>query len=272
MTDKTTQLEEALEGVGSEIEEFAKSVGSPSTITFEVDEAPWPRRLEGGQVFNIRTLLYGHPGVGKTTLAASAPGPLFLIADPQGGLSIANSGHLWWEIENLDSFREAWGWMVNHLDEFDTIVVDSVTHLADIGRDELVHPTTLELDRRLWGKSGRQMRGFFFGLMRFPKDIIFICDERPRDDPLTRLVVTTPDLSPAQARLLNRMCRLVARLIITPILVDDVRVLERRLLIHSDGTFWAKDSSGRLPGVIRTPNLTDVFAKMRGGPPSAPIP
>lgn len=256
----------------SEIVETEDEIGSPSTIIFEANEAPWPRRLEGGQVFNIRALLYGHPGVGKTTLAASAPRPFFMIADPQGGLSIADSGHLWWEIGDLDDFRKAWGWMVNHLDEYDTIVIDSVTHLADIGRDELIHPTALELDRRLWGKSGRQMRGFFFALMRFPKDIIFICDERPRDDPLTRLTITTPDLSPAQARLLNRICRLVARLVIEPVLVDNKRTLERRLLIHSDGRFWGKDSSGRLPGVIIRPNLTDVFAMMRGGPPSASTP
>lgn len=236
----------------------------------KVQAAPWPHRLEGGQVFNIRALLYGHPGVGKTTLAASASRPIFLMADPEGGLPIANSGHLWWKIGDLNDFRKAWTWMADHLSEFDTIVIDSVTHLADIGRDELVHPTTLELDRRLWGKSGRQMRVFFFGLMRFPKDLIFICDERPREDPLSRLAVTTPDLSPAQARLLNRICRLVMRLVIKPTLVDSKKVLERRLLIHSDGTFWAKDSSGKLPAVIAEPNLTSVFAMMRGeSPPSS---
>ena len=233
------------------------------------EEAPWPHRLKGGQVFNIRTLLYGYPGVGKTTLAASAPRPIFLMADPEGALSIADSGHLWWKIGDLSDFRKAWAWMVEHLGEYDTIVIDSVTHLADIGRDELIHSTALELDRRLWGKSGRQMRGFFFGLMRFPKDLIFICDERPREDPISRLAVTTPDLSPAQARLLNRICRLVVRLVIAPTLVDNKKVLERRLLIHSDGTFWAKDSSGKLPGAITAPNLTSIFTMMRGESPSA---
>jgi len=224
------------------------------------------KRFNGAEDFWIRAIIYGAPGVGKTTLAATAPKPFFWMCDPQGGLSIATSGHPYWEIKEQQEHIQAWTWMTSHMDEWETLIIDTLTHFQDLGMDLIQPPGVLTLDRRDWGKSGRQMRNTLKSLLKFEKHIVFLCDERLRDNEITRLKVVVPDLPPAQLRFVNRNARIVGRLAVEPKLEKNVRVLERRLQLYNDGRVWGKDTSGKLPPSVvdEQLNLTWLFDVARG--------
>jgi len=202
--------------------------------------------------------------VGKTRLAATAPRPFFFACDPEGTLSIADSGHLYWKIRTMDDVRKAWAWTVANPEEFDTIVIDSFTTFQSIGFDEIVDPSLLTFPRNTYGKSTRQMKASIWGWCQFPHNIIFICTERLRDDEIRDLKVIVPNVTPAVARVLCDHVRLMGRLSVEQVQVEGNWILQRRLTVAYNGRVWAKDSSGRLPPVIVDPNLTEIFAAMQG--------
>ena len=71
---------------------------------------------------NVRMLIYGQPGIGKSTLALSAPRPVLLDFD--GGIHRVNGAHLCptLQVESYDQVLEA---LNEDLSCFDTIIIDS---------------------------------------------------------------------------------------------------------------------------------------------------
>lgn len=227
-------------------------------------ELKGPDHVGEQEIWHINTVIYGSPGVGKTRLAATAPRPFFFECDPGGALSIRDYDIRFWPINSMDDIREAWTWLMEHLDEFDTVVVDGLTRLQSLGLDEIVDPSRLELDRRIWGKSGRQMRGIVEGLSTFQKHLVFTLTERLRDDQVSHLKILCPDCTPALASILNRNCRLMGRLYREPYMEEGNRKVNIILQTFHDGRLWAKDTSGLLPHHIIHPNLTEIFEAMMG--------
>ena len=222
-----------------------------------------PKRLTGKEFFHIRSVLYGPTGVGKTTLAATAPRPFFWMVDPEGWLAIASSGHLWWEVSDLDCMRRAWGWAAANMDQYDTLVVDTLTHLQNIGLDEIIDPSSTVLERKIYAQSTRQIRSVIMGLMTFPKDVIFLCNAREREGSTPSLKVTMPALTPSVCNILMDVVRLVGHLTVARTLEKGRPVFTRTLQVAMDGRIFAKDTSGILPYQIVDPNLTEIFGFMR---------
>ena len=82
---------------------------------------------------NVKMMVYGQAGVGKTTLALSSPKPLLLDFD--NGVKRVNNAHLeevgivqisnWQEVTTLLTTEVA------DLAQFDTIVVDTIGKMLD---------------------------------------------------------------------------------------------------------------------------------------------
>lgn len=185
------------------------------------------------------------------------------MVDPEGALAIAESGHLWWEITDMESLRSCWNWAIANLSEFDTIVLDTASHLQDIGMDEIVPPSQLNMDRKIYGKSGRQMRSVVLGLTQFPKDVIYLCGERLRDDEINHLKKIVPDITPAPRRKLMRVCRIIGRLSIEIVQVEKQNTLRRQLQVCDNGRVQGKDTRGVLDPFIWEPNMTEIFNTVR---------
>lgn len=224
-----------------------------------------PQVLDGSRSYRVWGVIYGTPGIGKTTLSATTDGPLFLEFDPDGTMSIANSGHMFWDVDSFAEWQKAEKWMKSHKDKFNTIIFDTITHFQNIAGDELAPRTQLEVDRRYWGKSFRQLRKIFEDLRDFPHDIIFNCDEKFREIKSTGKSVLVPALSPAPLSYLSRLCRLTGRLYVEKVGKGEGARLERRLQVCNDGRAWGKDSSGRLPQYIANPNLGEIISVLRTG-------
>ena len=74
-----------------------------------------------------RILVYGPPGIGKTSLAAEFPAPVFLQIEDgtPGDLELTSFG----KIETYDALMEALGVLYTEDHDFKTVVIDSVTEL-----------------------------------------------------------------------------------------------------------------------------------------------
>ncbi|HEY8358654.1 MAG TPA: ATP-binding protein [Ramlibacter sp.] len=74
-----------------------------------------------------RILIYGPPGIGKTTLAAEFPNAAFLQLEDgtPGDVELMSFG----KIESFEAFMEAMGVLYTEDHDFRTVVIDSVTEL-----------------------------------------------------------------------------------------------------------------------------------------------
>lgn len=190
-------------------------------------------------------------------------------------MSIAESGHLWWDIRSITDLRQCWDWMANNPDQFDTIVVDTLTNLQILGMDEFVEPSVLTLNKNLWGQSFRQMRSVITGLCAFPThNVVFICTSRLRDDEITHLKILQPDVPPSQIKLLNLNARLIGHLAVHRRKDEETgEVMAHRFLqTFNDGRVECKDTSAKLADYIYIPpptippasTLTDILNTMTG--------
>ncbi len=77
-----------------------------------------------------RTLIYGPEGIGKTSLAAEYPSPVFLQAEDSAveGVSFKSFGHL----TSFEEFMEAVTELYNADHTFETVVVDTVDALQPL--------------------------------------------------------------------------------------------------------------------------------------------
>ncbi|KPK91446.1 MAG: hypothetical protein AMJ88_13625 [Anaerolineae bacterium SM23_ 63] len=220
-----------------------------------------PMLLKGQTFFPIKMVLYGDPGLGKTRLLVTAPKPLIFEFDPEGELSIADSGVPFFKIQSMNELRRAWNWMWRNKETFQTVGIDSLTNLQRIGIDELVDPSELDVGQRNWGHSFRQMRSLIMGLTSMQKHVVFICSERLRDDKLTELKIAVPNVTPSVATLLNDHCRVIGRITVRRERIEEGIKLVPQITFYNSGRFWGKDTSGRLPHTIKGDqvNLTWIF-------------
>lgn len=91
--------------------------------------------LQHGQTLDPpRILIYGTPGVGKTSFAAAAPKPVFIMTEKgKGRLSFSNFP-LATKWEDVEGAVEA---LLNEDHEFETVVVDSIDWLEPLIHDKI---------------------------------------------------------------------------------------------------------------------------------------
>lgn len=132
---------------------------------------------------NVKMMIYGQAGMGKTTLALSAPKPLLLDFD--NGVKRVNNSHLddsigivqvnnWQEILTLTTTERA------SLAEFDTIVVDTIGKMMDYiiayrcgGRTPRIQD---------WGTINQDFKAFTQTLSALNKNIIFVAHRDTRKE------------------------------------------------------------------------------------------
>lgn len=132
---------------------------------------------------NVKMMVYGQAGMGKTTFALSAPKPLLLDFD--NGVKRVNTAHLddnvgivqvnsWKEILDLLNYSR------NELQEFDTIVVDTIGKMIDYiityrcgGRNPQIQD---------WGTINNDFKWFTSSLSQLNKNIVFVAHRDTRKE------------------------------------------------------------------------------------------
>ena len=162
--------------------------------------------MRAAQATNSRPVLkvftYGSTGLGKTTWAASAPMPLFLLTEPQGLPSIqaVNPEALVVPIDTWQNFKQVWQAVMQarpitldngqpaaeanlggHTVQFQTLVVDSFTDLqqkmmeAMTGQKGLVLNGAAQLQLHQWGTLQNAMAKILRDQRHLPASTVFIC-------------------------------------------------------------------------------------------------
>jgi len=84
----------------------------------------------------LKALIYGTPKSGKTTFAGTAPNPLFICAE-NGLLSIAGKEPDYVEVKTLQELKDLYKWLKDESPKYDTIVIDSLSEISKIIKDNL---------------------------------------------------------------------------------------------------------------------------------------
>lgn len=223
------------------------------------------------------TALYGYSGVGKTTLSATAPKPLFLDSNA-GTMSVADrvpAGRRV-TIHSMDDLEEAYErlkpggkWakkfkggtvIFDHWDDIQAIVIEQLGEKAALRDDRR---DVDELQMKEWGTMGNRLRRYLRKFKRLPYNIILICGEKEDRD--------TGRMKPSLLGALGSQL---------PYFVDHTMYLrvgkKGQRFVHLDSTdeFYAKTRARWLKErKLRfreddTTFLTDLFERIAAGPKS----
>ena len=197
------------------------------------------------QSTKINALIYGDSGVGKTRLALTCDRPLVISAEG-GLLSLAGHDIPYIEVSDIKSAREAVGYAIKHAIEYGTIIFDSLSEIAEIVLADVLQKTPDP--RKAYPEMESAVTRLIRQLRELPCSVIWIAKQTIVTDDAGRKFYAP--LVPGQkfGDKLPYLLDLVGRLVVdTTAKEDGTRQLRRTLRFVSDGTFTAKDRSGKLP-------------------------
>ena len=200
----------------------------------------------------INMLVYGPPGVGKTTFASTAPKPLIIDLE-NGSLSLIGKDVDIAQVDSLSDAKEAIKYALNN--GYKTVVIDSITRYAELQLEEILRENRRDTARiQDWGEVVKRIKKLIWTLQSKNVNTIFIAletEEKDEDSLVKRPAV------PGQLK------------VAIPAIVDIVgylRVIKdgRRVLSVTPTAKWyAKDRSGKLPDEV-TPDFSYILKVIRG--------
>ncbi len=140
---------------------------------------------------NIKVLVYGQPGLGKTTLALSAPSPLLLDFD--GGVQRVN-GAFQTPTVQVQSWDDVIEVLNEDLSEFQTLVIDTAGKMLDfmsakiIADDKKMAQRDGSLSLKGYGVRKNMFINFLKQCALMNKHLIFVAHEKEDKDGETRIV------------------------------------------------------------------------------------
>lgn len=125
----------------------------------------------------IKALIYGQAGMGKTTLALSAPRPLLLDFD--GGVNRVNYAHQKDTVQ-VGTFQEALDVLKEDLSEYDTIIVDTIGKMMDFIITKVCGTSNPRIQD--WGRINQEFSGFVRIASSLNKHLIFVAHRDVRKE------------------------------------------------------------------------------------------
>ncbi|MDR1938178.1 MAG: ATP-binding protein [Tannerellaceae bacterium] len=125
----------------------------------------------------IKALIYGQAGMGKTTLALSAPNPLLLDFD--GGVHRVNYGHQCDAVQ-VHNWSEALEVIREDLSAYETIVVDTIGKMMDYIIAFVCNGGVPQV--RDWNRINQEFSNFTRGISSMNKNVIFVAHRDMRKE------------------------------------------------------------------------------------------
>lgn len=209
-----------------------------------------PSELEAKQT--ITTLIYGQPGVGKTTLAVSSPNAV--LFDYDGGVQRINGAHqtLTVQIRSWEDTGAALDEIAAQYPETQTIVIDTVGKMLDYMGEYIMRTNS----RMKKGDGTLSLQGYGLRKAMFiefikktavlGKNIIFVAHEKEEkrgDDTVKR-----PDIGGSSANDLVKELDLVGYM--------SMLGSERAIAFNPTEAYYAKNTCN-LPAVTKIPVVVD---------------
>jgi AAA domain-containing protein len=218
----------------------------------------------------LRLIVYGDAKVGKTTFACTFPRPVFIDTD-DGLISLAIQGLTpkRWKPTGYKQLEGIYWWMKEHLDEFDTIVIDSVPTTVRLLLDE-IHDQGLATGKEVkpvmqwvpeqgeYQAQQRQMARILTDLNRLKKHMVLISGVRER------MGKRSLDVSQGLATPLIYFASVIGELVIVTQDDDGKQLPEpRRVLVTAPGTREAGSRFRSLLPVVWDPTFDVIWRKIQ---------
>jgi len=208
---------------------------------------------------NVKYLIYGQAGAGKTSLIPTMPNPIILSAEG-GLLSIRDSNLPFIEIDGMDTLREAYKWLTGS-DEakgFESIALDSISEMGEVC---LAAEKAKSKDpRQAYGEMQTTMAEVVRSFRDLPRHVLFTAKLDKTQDEMGRMLYSPSMPGQKTGQALPYFFDLVLALRVEK---DTDGNIQRALMCQSDGLWQAKDRSGKLDA-WEAPDLGAIIEKIGG--------
>lgn len=195
--------------------------------------------------------IYSQGGVGKTTLATTAPKPIIL--DSENGSKALGARGIDVPVIHLKSWgdvQDAWK-LVKDDAAYQSVIIDPVGAFLDL----LVENEKVGGDMNLkkWGQAKERMRRFIWTVKDSGKHVVFVAHEKEEKD--DEQVLRRPMLQANLWQELVNLCDVVGHL-----RIDSTG--KRALRVQPEQKYYAKDRFDALGNQVDSPNITEMIAKI----------
>ena len=213
---------------------------------------------------NIQCLVYGESGAGKSFLAATAPKPLILLTEPNGQASIMHSNTNA-DLIHIDSIGMLSSVMVSlreepkRWDKYETIVIDSLTEVQRLIKDDITNNGTNPMRLADWGELSRNMRRLMRSLRQLPKNIVALAlmEKNIEEDSGTTEYKPAFDGKKTGGEI-AQFFNFVGYLYAGQVAEDNQNKTYRYLMLEGRPGIMCK-TTYPLEGIIKNPNIKDLF-------------
>lgn len=230
-------------------------------------------RNHGSQ--SIKALIYGSPGVGKTTLAGTTGEPTLVISFEGGLLSLNDKdvdfvdctlnekGEVISKSDRLAKLAQVYQWVQTSevKSKYKWLFIDSLT---EIGQNVIEKQNLLFPERKdalpMWGEVSKELRGIIKAFRDLPYyNVVFTAlSEVDKDEMGSRFHnVALPGKTAQQAPAYFDLC------LYYHVYQDDKGEKQRGLVTQPSDKAVAKDRSGKLD-LLMEPNLEVISRRIRG--------
>jgi hypothetical protein len=209
----------------------------------------------------VKFLVYGAAGAGKTRLIETLPNPIVLSAEA-GLLSLKHADLPYIEIKTMTDLYDAYAWATSSEEAkgFESIALDSI---SEIGEVVLSAEKKVKIDgkkihgMKAYGEMQDKMGDLIRAFRDLPERHVYFSAKMEKSADELGSVSYAPSLPG------NKFAQQL------PYFFDEVFALRiesygRALLTATDGLWSAKDRSGRLE-TLEPPDLGAIIKKIQGG-------
>ena len=129
---------------------------------------------------NIKVLVHGPAGAGKTRLCATTGGKPLIISAEAGLLSLRGQDIDVWEIKSIEDLREAYGFLAKDT-KYDWVCIDSISEIAEVCLNE--EKVKNKDPRKAYGEMQDTITGMIRAFRDLPKNVYMSSkQDRVKDD------------------------------------------------------------------------------------------
>ena len=201
------------------------------------------KRTGDVSALNVRLLVYGAAGAGKTSLIPTLPDPLVLSAEG-GLLSIKGADVPFIEIKSMDDLKEAYQWLTESEEaaQFKSVALDSISEIAEVVLT--AEKATAKDPRQAYGALQDQMQMIIRAFRDLPGKHVYFSANMEKAQDETGRILYAPSM-PGN-KLAQQLPYFFDEVLALRVEKDAEGVPQRALMCASDGLWSAKDRSGRL--------------------------